>query len=213
MLDWFRKLMPREGSFFVLFTRHIETVVSAAEALRRLLAGGDNVDECCREIIRLEREADAITREVLLAVRRTFITPFDRGDIKDLIESMDDAVDTMHRTVKTVTLYERRDFDPLMREMGEAIVEASRLIAEAVPLLDRIGAHAGRLNALAEAVTHIEERADDLHDRGLRDLFARYRDDPMAYLIGREIYGNLEKVVDRLEDVANEISAIVIENV
>ena len=35
----------------------------------------------------------------------------------------------------------------------------------------------------------------------------------MAYLIGSEIYGQLEKVVDRFEDVANEISGIVIENV
>ena len=35
----------------------------------------------------------------------------------------------------------------------------------------------------------------------------------MAYMIGSEIYGELEKVVDRFEDVANEISGIVIENV
>ena len=35
----------------------------------------------------------------------------------------------------------------------------------------------------------------------------------MAYFIGSEIYETLEKVVDSLEDVANEISGIVIENV
>jgi uncharacterized protein Yka (UPF0111/DUF47 family) len=32
-------------------------------------------------------------------------------------------------------------------------------------------------------------------------------------VIGTEVYGHLEEVVDRFEDVANEISAIVIENV
>ena len=36
---------------------------------------------------------------------------------------------------------------------------------------------------------------------------------PMAFIIGSEIYGHLEKVVDRFEDVANEISSIVIEHV
>ena len=35
----------------------------------------------------------------------------------------------------------------------------------------------------------------------------------MAYIIGAQIYGDLEKVLDRFEDVANEISGIVIENV
>jgi uncharacterized protein Yka (UPF0111/DUF47 family) len=35
----------------------------------------------------------------------------------------------------------------------------------------------------------------------------------MAFLVGTEIYDHLEKVVDRFEDVANEISAIVVEHV
>ena len=35
----------------------------------------------------------------------------------------------------------------------------------------------------------------------------------MAYISGGEIYGELENVVDRFEDVANEISGIMIENV
>ena len=53
-----------------------------------------------------ENEADEITREVLTAVRRTFITPFDRTDIQDLIGSMDDAIDQMNKTAKTITLFE-----------------------------------------------------------------------------------------------------------
>jgi len=214
MLGWFRKLMPREDRFFDLFARHAETVVGGAEALQKLLAGGDDVERQCREIIDLENKADAIAREVLQAVRKSFITPFDRGDIKDLIESMDDAIDMMQKTVKTVTLFQQKSFDPLMQEMGDTIVEAARLTAEAVPLLNGIGTHAARLAAIAEEVTRVEERSDELHDAGLRDLFQKYgKTDPMAYLIGSEIYGQLEKVVDRFEDVADEISGIVIENV
>jgi uncharacterized protein len=41
---------------------------------------------------------------VLQSVRRIFITPFDRGDIKDLITSMDNAIDEMQQTAKAVTL-------------------------------------------------------------------------------------------------------------
>jgi predicted phosphate transport protein (TIGR00153 family) len=214
MLGWFRKLMPREDRFFDLFAEHARTVVGGAEALQKLLAGGDTVERQCQEIINLEHRADAITREVLQAVRKSFITPFDRGDIKDLIQSMDDAIDMMQKTVKTVTLFQQKNFDPLMQEMGGTIVEAARLTAEAVPLLNGIGTHAARLAAIAEEVTRVEERSDELHDAGLRDLFQKHgKADPMAYLIGSEIYGQLEKVVDRFEDVANEISGIVIENV
>ena len=213
MLGWFRKLLPREDRFFELFERHSRTVVGGAEALQQLLQGKD-IDRWCQKIVDLEDEADHITAEVLLAVRRSFITPFDRGDIKDLIQSMDDAIDMMHKTVKTVRLFEKREFDPLMQEMGAVIVDAARLVAEAIPLLAKVGANSARLNALAEEVMRAEGRADDLHEQGLKDLFRRHgRGDAMAYLIGSEIYGQLEKVVDRCEDVANEISGIVIENV
>ena len=214
MLGWFRALMPHEERFFDLFERHSQTVLGGAEALNRLLQGGDNVDRSCREIIDLEHEADAITSEVLLATRKSFITPFDRSDIQDLVQSMDDAIDMMQKTVKTIRLYEQTSFDPIMQKMGGAIVEAAQLVAEAIPLLEKPGANAARLTELAEQVTRVEGRSDDLHDEGLKDLFRRYgKSDPMAYLIGSEIYGQLEKVVDRFEDVANEISGIVIENV
>ncbi|MCA1444300.1 DUF47 domain-containing protein [Ensifer sp. IC4062] len=214
MLGLFRKLLPREDRFFDLFAQHSRTVMGAAEALNALLAGGADIDRHCDRIVALEHEADEITREVLLAVRRSFITPFDRGDIKDLIQSMDDAIDMMHKTVKTIRLYEQKNFDPGMQEMGAAVVQAAHLVAEAIPLLNRIGANAHRLSTIAEEVTRVEGRSDDLHDQGLKDLFRRHgATNPMAYIIGSEIYGELEKVVDRFEDVANEISGIVIENV
>ena len=126
MLGWFRALLPREDKFFDLFERHSRILVLGAEALQELLEGGDNVELHCRKIVELEHQADEITREVMLAVRKSFITPFDRGDIKDLIQSMDDAIDMMHKIVKIVTLFEQKDFDPRMREMGAAIVEAAQ---------------------------------------------------------------------------------------
>jgi uncharacterized protein Yka (UPF0111/DUF47 family) len=54
--------------------------------------------QACKEMSRREAEADELTREVLTALRRTFITPLDRGGIKDLITSMDDAIDQMNQT-------------------------------------------------------------------------------------------------------------------
>ncbi len=213
MLSWFRKLLPREDRFFDLFAQHSRTIVGAAEALNELLKGKDT-ERHCERIVALEDEADNITREVMLAVRRSFITPFDRVDIKDLIQSMDDAIDMMHKTVKTIRLFEQKEFDPIMQEMGEAIVQAAHLVAEAIPLLERINTNAPRLSAIAEEVTRVEGRSDDLHDRGLKALVLRHREsNAMAYIIGSEIYGELEKVMDRFEDVANEISGIVIENV
>ena len=213
MLEWFRKLLPHEEQFFDLFAQHSETVVSAAHSLNALLSGDDR-DARIAEIVALEDKADGITREVLLAVRRSFITPFDRNDIKDLIQSMDDTIDMMRKTVKTILLFECDSFDKGMQDIGGDIVRAAYLIKEAVALLKMTGANAARLSAIAEEVTRVEGHSDDLHEAGLKMLFRTYgKTDAMSFLIGREVYGELEKVLDRFEDVAKEISGIVLENV
>ncbi|HSV02015.1 MAG TPA: DUF47 domain-containing protein [Phenylobacterium sp.] len=213
MLNWFQALMPKEGRFFDLFESHAKTLCAGAGALRAMLDGGDGVPERCAEIARHEHEADDITRETLLAVRRTFITPFDRSDIIDLITAMDDAIDQMHKTAKAVILFEQRQFHPDMVKLGDLIVQCAELTAQAVPLLRSMRDNAGELNRLAEEVTRLEDESDKLYDDGLAALYrGPAKKDPMAYIVGSEIYDHLEKVVDRFEDVANRISGVLIEH-
>ena len=131
MLRWFRALLPREERFFELFARHAKTGVQGAMALEAMLRGGDETPVFCQRVNQFENDADGITREVLTAVRRTFITPFDRVDIKNLITSMDDAIDQMQQTAKAVVLFEVRAFEPPMREIGALLVECANLVARA----------------------------------------------------------------------------------
>ena len=216
MLGWFQALMPKEELFFDLFVQHAKIVVAGAEALRSLLKGGDQVEYYCEQIVARENEADEIARQVLVAVRRTFIAPFDRTDIQDLINSLDDAIDQMNKTAKVITLFEVRSFTSQMMQMGEISLQAAMLVLEAMPLLSSIGKNAGRLNTLTEQIIRVEERADQLHDDGRKALFLANREanagNTMNFTIGTEIYDHLEKVVDRLEEVANEINALVIDH-
>jgi uncharacterized protein len=214
MLGWFRALMPKEERFFDLFEKHASIVVAGAEALRGLLQGGATIDRYCQQIFRREAEADEVTRDVLTAVRRAFVTPFDRSDIQDLISSMDDAIDQMNKTAKTIMLFEVRSFDPQMQQMGDIILQGSKLMLEAMPLLGAMGKNAARLQAIVEEIIHIEDRADQLHDEGRKALFNANRNgqgSAMNFVIGTELYDHLEAVVDRLEDVSNEINALLVD--
>ena len=214
MLDWFQRLMPQTLLFFPLFERHANTVTAAAEALRQMLDGGERASQHCRDVLRYEEDADAITRDVLIGVRSTFITPFDRGDIQELITAMDDAIDQMNKTAKTIMLFEVRRFDPQMQQMGDIILQAAKLVLEAMPLLASAGKNAGRLQAITEEIIRIEEQADQLHDQGRKALFLANRNEPggvMNFMVGTELYDHLESVVDRLEDVSNEINGLVVD--
>jgi predicted phosphate transport protein (TIGR00153 family) len=216
MLGWFQAIMPKEDKFFDLFEQHAALVVAGAEALCSLLKGGEQVEKCRAAILARENEADEVARQVLIAVRRTFITPFDRSDIQRLIGSLDDAIDQMNKSAKIITLFEVRSFELPMQQMGELSLEASKLVARAMPLLRSIGKNAGELNALTEQIIRIEERSDELHDEGRKALFLANRGpdavNGMNFTIGTEIYDHLEKVVDRLEDVAKEVNSLVVDH-
>ena len=183
-------------------------VLQGAQALQDMLRGGDETPVFCQRVSQFENDADDITREVLTAVRRTFITPFDRGDIKNLITSMDDAIDQMQQTAKAVILFEVRAFEPPMREIGQLLVECAQLVVRALPLLQSIGDNVSELTLITEEIGKLEGRVDDLHDIGLKELFLKHRNaNAMDFIVGAEIYEHLEKVSDRFDDVANEINA------
>lgn len=213
MFHWFQSLLPRQGNFFALFEAHAVTLTYGSAALARLLQGGPTMQDHIREIIEREHEADTIIREVLQTVRRTFLTPFDRGAITSLISAMDDAIDQMQKTAGAISLYEVKEFEQEMQDMAAIIVDSARLIAEALPLLRNIHVNAGRLHELTERLVRMEEHADDIHAAGLKKAFkADGENNTLRFIVSREIYSHLEKVVDRFEDVANEIDGLVIDH-
>jgi predicted phosphate transport protein (TIGR00153 family) len=214
MFSWFRRLLPREERFFDMYARHADVVLRGAHELRSMLDGGDAARRHYQAVLAAEDEADAITREVVQAVRRTFVTPFDRGDIQNLIGRMDDTIDQMKKAAKAIEQFGMAEFDPDLQRMGDAVLRCAGLLKEAVPLLSSISPNAGRINELCEQIRQTEGEADDVHDAGVAELFRRCRpDDALGFIAAREVFDQLEKVVDRFDDAANEIEGIVIEHV
>lgn len=208
----FRRVMPEEPGFFELFEQHADTIVRGSKTLSALLNGSETVVTSAQRIQNIEHEADGITRRVLLDVRRCFVTPFDRSSISDLISSMDDAVDEMLKTAKSITLYRVADFTVDMKAMATIIETASALLKDAIPLLKNVGKNAAALDEITGKIVALEGEADFVHETGLSHLFDSHQDDFMGFVVNREIFSHLERVMDRLEDVANDISGIVIDH-
>ena len=213
MMKWFQTLLPREDRFFDMFEAHAGTLVSGADAMRKALNGGAETAKWCEQIVVDEHAADDIAREVLHAVRRSFITPFDRSDIRGLTNSLDDTIDQMQKTAKAITLYEVSDFAPKMQELADIAVQCAGLTLELTQKLHDMNRNQDRLNELTEQVTRLESQSDEVFDAGMKALFLAHRDgNAMNYIIGAEIYDHLEKVVDRFEDVANRVNGILVEH-
>ncbi|MEH3123782.1 MAG: DUF47 family protein [Sphingomonas phyllosphaerae] len=213
MFAWFQRLLPKTGNFFEQFEGHAAIGLAAARATAKLLEGGPDRSVLLVEINKRENEADEITRDVLKSVRATFLTPFDRGAITALIGALDDTIDEMYAAASAIDLYGLTEFAPEMREMAQVAVDAAGLAVEAMPLLRDVSRNGPRLHELTEQLIRLEGRADDCHAAGLRRSLEQYgKTDTLRFVVEREIYKHLERILDAFEDVADEIDGIVIDH-
>ena len=105
-----------------------------------------------------------------------------------------------------------------MQQMGDIILEAAKLVLEAMPLLsiDRQECRPGSMRSPKRSSAIEEQRRPDPRPGPQGALSRQPKGDAhgnaMNFIIGTELYDHLEKVVDRFEDVSNEINAIVIDH-
>ena len=216
-LNLFSRLMPPEQSFTSLFCEQAKCVVEAADELRDLVGPhAVATDVHIASIRAIETRADGVVRRIFLSANRAFYAPIDREDILTLAHDLDDVVDLIEDTAKGIQRYAVSTFPPEMQTMVEAIVESAALLEKAMPFLDSITRDYREIYGICQRIGRIEERADDSFDAALVRIRAELGAgslDAIAYLDRKEIYELIERVLDKCDDVANQIEAITAKHV
>jgi predicted phosphate transport protein (TIGR00153 family) len=206
----FGRLMPREGNFFELFNAHAERIVEGSRELAAMIGTFSDLDAHAQRIDAAERAADKITHEAISLLHKTFITPFDRDQILQLINAMDDILDLIQDVAESVALYDLRSVTPEAKQLAEICQVCCDRVKTVVGLLTDIKRSDAILKHCQE-IDRLESDADRVMRAALSKLF-REENDLKQVMKLRVIYDLLESITDRCEDVANVIEGIVLEN-
>jgi hypothetical protein len=206
-------ISPRSDNYFTLFNELSACTVRGAKFLARMSSAGDREDfgHLFDEIKKTEGEADEVTKNIFLSLHKTFITPFDRREIKELASALDDMIDYMEEIPQRAVLYGPGAFTPEMAAMGQIVVRATEKVQEAVVLLSDMN-NAERIIRVCQEVGEIESDADHVMRAGMARLFAEVSD-ARALIRAKELYELFEEVVDRCEDAAEVIHGVVLERI
>src|SRR5687767_3766668 len=193
-------LIPRDARFFDFFERAGNNLVEAATVLQALMDDYGAIDAHLERLKRLEREGDEITREVMRALNRTFITPLDREDITQLIHSLDDVLDKAWAGAARMQLYHVPEPTETARRLVAVLVEMTRALQRALPLLRNRG-DMQRIMPITEELDKLETRADEHLRAGLGTLFEDVTgvEGLVLAVKWREIYDFLEEATDVAE--------------
>lgn len=212
LLRLFHALMPREERFFDYFESHAKCIVAAAKCLRAIFSEKAEFEPAFRTIRERESAADAVTKETLEAIHRTFITPFDRSDIHDLSTTLDDIIDLMEEIAQRLAIYEITEFTPEMVKQAELLERCAMILCEGIPLLRATTKNAKALSDIRVQIAELEGQADATLREGLRKLM-KSDGGAIAIIERKELYELLEEAIDRCQDAADVIQGIVIEQV
>ncbi|MDM8001496.1 MAG: DUF47 family protein [Bacteroidota bacterium] len=206
----FSYLAPKEGKFYPLFKDASANLIIGAELLVDFMnePSPEKREALSSKIKETELVGDQIARNLYKALSGTFITPFDREDIFELIHATDSVLDLIHGASKQTHLYMLKDIPSEFREMADVIRKASIEINTAFNGLRDV-LNLAKYKDNCHRIGELEEHADDINHRYLAKLFQEEKD-AIELIKKKDILAALEKAVDRCDDVADILSSVII---
>jgi uncharacterized protein len=204
------RFFPKNEDFFEHFKKSAANILEAAKYLESVVQNGRMEEANLRQLEEYEHTGDHITHDTMERLNRTFITPFDREDIHQLVSSLDDVLDFIYAAAEAMTLYK---IDPIPEPMKELAKLLVLLISEVLRAVERLSnlKRPEMILAICIEINRLENEADNIHRRALAVLF-EHEKDPIVIIKTKEILEDLETATDKCEDVANVIEGIVLKN-
>jgi predicted phosphate transport protein (TIGR00153 family) len=193
-----------------LFKDASANLIIAAELLVEFMnePSAEKRDVLGQKIKEAELVGDQIAKNLFKTLNSTFITPFDREDIFDLIHDTDSVVDLIFGAAKEIRLYKVREIPQEFRDMADAIHRASIEINTAFNGLRDV-LNLSKYKDNCHKISEIEEHADDINHRYLAKLFEE-ETDAIELIKKKDVLAALEKAVDRCDDVADILTSVII---
>ncbi len=202
--------LPKEEDFFVVFEAMSRHAVEAAKILASTLAGELNALEAVEPVGAIEEAVDDLRHESVRRLNETFVTPimFDRADIMDLTQALDEVVDQTRAATDRLALFRPRTIPPGAVRLGELLVQATEAMHDLCgTILHLREAKAPQI----AAINAIENEADRVVKQALANLFST-ETDAVEVIKWKELYDHLEEAVDCCEDVASSIEGALVKN-
>lgn len=210
IIRWF---MPREERFQHLFARDTGNLVAGAQLFKEI-AHAENFERrrvLTVELKGIEHQGDEITRQVFDALNSTFITPFDREDIRAIGTDLDDILDALESVAQHLILFELAD-------APEGLCQFARILAEMAGEIHRLTGLIWDLSNEKEIlagivrISDLENQADQLYNTVIADLFREDGRPPIRILKWKEVYQGLEDACDFCKDYSHVIGNLLVKN-
>lgn len=200
---------------------YFETFMKQAQAANReatlLVDVVDNfttaeaIAECLPKAHEIESEADKLNHAIMRAIDVDFVTPFDREDIIELANALDDIIDSIEEVIQRLYMFD-------VHFMHHDVVPMAHLLQKATGVLEESMAgfkdfkRFGSFLEMMSKVNDVEEQVDAKYMEVMHNLFTVDRENPVRVLVWKDIFEHIEECADRCDLASQVMGSIILKN-
>lgn len=204
-----RLLLPKQPAFFQQFKELNITIKEITQLLSEFAVTFKDFEGFFVRAKEIEHKGDEITHRIIENLNKTFITPFDREDIYNLAQRMDDVIDVIDRTIQNIYIYQVTAKKPGVDEFVTLAVKATSCFDELIAECFEKQRHTPTANNWIVKIHELEDDADLLFQKYIRQLFLEEAD-PVTVLKWKDIYNNLEEIMDKFQLVSDALESMIV---
>ncbi|NPA97874.1 MAG: DUF47 family protein [Crenarchaeota archaeon] len=199
--------------------KHLELVNNVVSLLDEIIDDliKNNIEEGLQkfdDLNKMEEKADVVKREIFVELRSGYIHPLDREDLLRLILTADDIAAYAKAAARRIVIIHKLGYKmpeellKILKQMTDKIVDASKLVIEAVNM---IGQDPSKALSITHEIEDIEESVDDLRMEAYKFLYKMCKDRMgIECILYKEVIDDIENTSDRCEDTADVIRMIAV---
>lgn len=159
---------------------------------------------------RFEHTADEKKHEMSAALAKAFVTPFDREDLAELSQNIDEVVDKVEEILQRFYIDDIQTVTPECLRFARKIADCCAQMKEMLTELQNFKKPA-KLHSLIISLGNAEEECDRIYLEATMKA-RKISSDVLEIIAWREIYDCMESCADACEHVADSVETIVMKN-
>ena len=211
IVKWF---MPKEERFQHLLSKDTQNLLAGARLFAEI-ARCEKFEQrrvLTVELKGIEHQGDLITRQVFDALNSTFITPFDREDLRSIASNLDDILDAVESVAQYLVIFELSESPDALRQFARILADMAQEIDQLTSLLWDM-ANEKRMQEGIVRISDLENQGDNLYNTVLADLFREENGrTPLQVLKWKEVYQGLEDACDHCRDYTHAVGNVLVKN-
>lgn len=208
------RFIGRKQHFVPVFSQQSTYLVHAARALCQMTETVDHVQwrKLEKEVKACEVQGDAMLTEFHEQLYEALMRMSVRTDMQTLAMDLDEFLDHINDSAKSILLYMPRRIDPQIRDLAQFIRAEADAIRVIMPLMDDMKRNYGQIVKQCERITELEHAADDIYQEYIGLIF-KNESNPIELMKYKNIAEALESCTDAAKRVSDYVRKVILKYV